>query len=118
MKLEFQLADESSVENAIHLRNFVADEGIEGVESVEVQRGEHSQGEMGVGILLSSVAAVLSSVGQPLVELIKCLQLYVTNFRTTIRIPTPNGDIVLEHGRSMKPEQIQELVTAIQNSKS
>jgi len=72
---------------------------------------------MGTGDILNSITTIIEAAERPLVELIKCLQKFVDNYRTEITIPTKEGNkIVLSHGRSMKPEQLRELVTAIQQN--
>jgi hypothetical protein len=86
------------------------------LEAVEIERAPHGDGQMGAGDLLNSIQVLITAASEPLVELVKCLQKYADNYRTRITIPTKNGDIILEHGRSMKVEQLQSLIVAIQKN--
>ena len=118
MLVEILLPDDSPKQGIIHLKNFIDKEAIEGIDSTEIQRTPHEDGQMGAGMLMNSIATVITAATDPLVALVKCLQKYVENYRTVITIPTKDGNIVLEHGRGMKSEQLKELVVAIQrNSK-
>ena len=72
-------------------------------------------GQMGAGIIISSIVTLIEAAEKPLIELVKCLQSYVDNFRTTIKVPDGKGGYIeISHGRSMKPEQLKDLITAIQ----
>jgi len=118
MLIEILLPDDSPKQGIIHLKNFIDKEAIPGLESIEIQRVQHAEDQMGAGMLLNSIATVITAATDPLVALVKCLQKYVENYRTVITIPTKEGNIILEHGRGMKSEQLKELVVAIQkNSK-
>lgn len=116
MELKILLPVDSSKEGVIHLKDFIDDACIQGIEKTEVERAPHDEGQMGAGILLNSIATLITAATEPLVELVKCLQKYAENYRTVITIPTKNGNIILEHGRSMKAEQLRDLVVAIQNN--
>ncbi len=116
MELQIVVSKESSVQGAINLKRFIDSASIDGLEKSEVDRSFSNQGEMGTGNLLGSITTLIQAAEKPLVELIKCLQKYVDNYRTTVIIPTTNGNIELKHGRGMTPEQLQELVVAIQKN--
>ncbi len=116
MEIKILLPDDSPKQGIINLKNFIDRAGIPGVEQTEIERGPHGEGQMGAGILLNSLATIISAATDPLIELVKCLQKYVENYRTKITIPTKDGNIVLEHGRDMKSEQLQALVVAIQSN--
>jgi hypothetical protein len=116
MEIKILLPQEQSKQGIIHLKNFIDRESIEGIAGTEIERVEHLPGQMGAGDLLSSIRTTIEAASEPLVQLVKCLQKYVDNYRTVITIPTKNGDIELRHGRSMKPEELKELVTAIQQN--
>ena len=100
----------------MYLKDFLVREGVSGLENVEIERVDHRVGQMGMGAFTGSIKAIIEAAEKPLVELIKCLQKYVNNYRTHITIPTKNGPIELSHGRSMKAEELKELVTAIQKA--
>ena len=112
MKLDLILTDDNK-QGIINLKSFIDRAGIEGVESTDIERTIHEDGQMGAGDLLNSVKTIIEAAEKPLTELVKCLLQYVRNYRTEIRIPTKNGDIILSHGRSMKPEQLKEIVSSI-----
>ena len=116
MEIKILLPEDGPQEGIINLKNFIDRAGIPGMELTEIERGPHLEGQMGAGVLLNSIATIISAATDPLVELVKCLQRYVDNYRTKIIIPTKDGNIVLEHGRGMKAQQLQELVVAIQNN--
>ena len=117
MELQIILLEEKSKQEAIILKNFIDKTSIDGLDSTEINRSEHKTGQMGAGDILNSIKLIIEAAEQPLIELVKCLQKFVDNYRTEITIPTKNGEkIVLSHGRSMKAEQLQELVVAIQKS--
>ena len=117
MEIIIQLPEEKSKQGVIHLKNFIDRASIEGLERTEIQRAVHENGQMGAGDILGSVCAVIAASG-PLVELVKCLVGYANNYRTVITIPTKNGNIELKYGRSMTPEELKQIITAIQASNS
>lgn len=116
MEIEILLPADSPRQGIISLKDHIDRAGIPGVEKTEIERTPHGEGQMGGGILVNSLVTIISAAAEPLVELVKCLQKYVENYRTKITIPTVHGDIILEHGRGMKPEQLKELVVAIQGN--
>lgn len=117
MELQILLSEENSKQGVINLKNFIDKASIDGVEETHVERSLHTKGQMGAGNILNSITTIIEAAEKPLVELIKCLQKFVDNYRTEITIPTKNGEkIVLSHGRSMKAEELRELVVAIQKS--
>lgn len=116
MEIKILLPQEQSKHGAINLKKFIDQASIEGLESTEIERAAHGNGQMGLGDLLNSVKTIIEAATEPLVELVKCLQKYADNYRTVITIPTKSGNIELKHGRSMKPEELKELVTAIQQN--
>lgn len=113
MELQIQLSQEKSTKDIIHLKNFIQQEFSEDLIDINIDRVVPQAGEMGEGAILNSIQTVIIAAQKPFVELIKCLQKYVDNYRTVITISTKQGDIKLTHGRSMKPEQLQEMVTKI-----
>jgi hypothetical protein len=115
MNLDIILSDDNK-RGIVNLKSFIDKADIEGIDSTEIKRADHADGQMGAGDILNSVKTIIEAAEKPLTELVRCLLQYVKNFRTEIRIPTKNGDIVLSHGRSMKPEQLKEIVTAITSS--
>lgn len=117
MELQILLREENSKQGIINLKNYIDKASIEGLEETEIERAPHGEGEMGLGDLLGSIKTIIEAAQQPLVELIKCLQKYVDNYRTEIVIPITNGEeIRLIQGRSMKANELKELVVAIQKS--
>ena len=115
MELNIILGGENK-QGIINLKSFIDNADIEGVDETEISRTQVASGQMGAGDILNSVKMLIEAAEKPLTELVNCLLQFVKNYRTEIRIPTKNGDIVLSHGRSMKPEQLKEIVTAISSS--
>jgi hypothetical protein len=113
--MEFNIIlEDSNKTGIINLKNYLEKASIDGVDEIEVNRTEHADDQMGAGAILSSITALISSAKNPLTELIKCLQKYVDNFRTKVRIPDGKGGVIeISHGRSMTPEQLKELVAAL-----
>lgn len=118
MELLISLPEEESKQGVINLKSFIDKASIEGLESAQIGRKVHANDQMGAGDILNSVKLIIEAATDPLVELVKCLQKYVDNYRTIITIPTKDGNVELKHGRSMKPEELKELVTAIQKNNS
>jgi hypothetical protein len=116
MEIKILLPQEQSKQGVIHLKNFIDRAAIAGIEGTEIERVAHGHDQMGAGDLLNSVKTIIEAASEPLVALVTCLQKYVDNYRTVITIPTKNGNIELRHGRSMKAEELKELVTAIQQN--
>jgi len=114
MEVKIVLSDDGPKQGIIHLKKFIDVAGIAEVESTEIERAPHRDGQMGMGMLLNSISTVMPAASSPLVELVKCMEKYTENYRTKITISTECGNIVLEHGRSVKPDQLKELVAAIQ----
>lgn len=114
MELNIILEDENK-QGIINLKNFIDKAAIEGLEQTEINRSPATDGQMGAGIIISSIVTLIEAAEKPLIELVKCLQSYVDNFRTTIKVPDGKGGYIeISHGRSMKPEQLKDLITAIQ----
>ena len=114
MEIQLIIQNSNKPEAAGHLRTFLLRESIDGLKAIDIERDTHTDGQMGAGAVLNSIKAVINAAEKPLVELVKCLQKYVENYRTTVTIPTKNGNIEISHGRSMSPKDLKELVTAIQ----
>ena len=115
MQIQILLPEGNAKQEVINLKSYLDKASINGIEKTEIERSVHSEGQMGAGDILNSVKTIIEAAEKPLVELIICLQKFVDNYRTEITIPTKSGEkIVLSHGRSMKPEQLQDLVVAIQ----
>lgn len=112
MELDIILNSENK-QGIVNLKSFIDRAYIEGIDKTEINRSIEPDGQMGAGNILDSVKTIIEAAEKPLTELVKCLLQYVKNYRTEIRIPTKNGDIILSHGRSMKPEQLKELVSSI-----
>ena len=114
MELSIVLQQEEYKKGVIHLKQDLDKAAIDGLSGVEIDRATLKGNEQGAGDILSSIKVVIQAAQKPLVELIKCLQKHVDNYRTRITIPRQNGkDIVIEHGRSMRPEELRELVVSI-----
>ena len=117
MELQILLLDENAKHGIVNLKNFIDKASIDGVEETEIERKPEEEGQMGAGDILGSIKTIIEAAEKPLIELIKCLQKYVNNYRTEISIPTKNGEnIVLSHGRSMSATELQNLVIAIQQN--
>lgn len=116
MQLNIMLEDENK-QGIINLKNFIEKASIDGIEQVDIVRSEHADDQMGAGAILSTITAVFTSSSNPINELIKCLQKYVENFRTHLKIPDGKGGYIeIDHGRSMKPEELKALITSIQKN--
>lgn len=114
MEIQFSLPEQESPQGIINLKNYIDKAGIEGISETVVLRATHKENEMGAGNILSTLKSYIDAAQKPLTELIKCLQLYVKNYRTEITIPTKNGEkIVLSHGRSMTAEELEKLTISI-----
>lgn len=114
MELEIVLDQSDYKQGIINLKKYIEGKGIPGVERIEVNRQEQPANSQGIGDILNSIGTLIEAAEKPLVELVRCLQKYVENYRTKITIPSKNGkNIVLEHGRSMSPEQLKEIVETI-----
>lgn len=116
MEMQIVLANGASKDGLLHLKRFIDKASIEGITKTEIQRANHNTDQMGGGEILGSIKTILEAANKPLVELVGCLHAYVTNYRTEITIPTSNGNIVIRHGRSMKPAELEALAVSIQKS--
>jgi len=113
MTIEIELPAKEPKTGIINLKNFIDKASLDGVDETAINNAQVKQGEMGPGDMLNSVKVLIEAAHKPLVELIKCLQKYVDNFRTEITIPHKNGNIILKYGRKMSSEQLNELITSI-----
>jgi len=121
MELELFLPGESSKQSLGVLIDYIEKASVESLKHAQISTGPwgNSAGEMGGPAMLNSITLLIHAAQKPLVELVKCLQKYVDNYRTKITISTKDGEsIVLEHGRSMTPEQLTKLIRTIQESNS
>jgi hypothetical protein len=116
MKIKIIPENGQSKESLENLLKFINKSGIEGLDGAEVDRGAAKPGEMGAEGILGSISAIIHAAEKPLVELVKCLQKYVDNYRTKIVIPTKKGDITISHGKSMTATELKELITSIKES--
>jgi hypothetical protein len=115
MELTILLPDQSA-RAAIHLKEFLDSEYIDGLDKTEVNRTAGARGEMGGEELLGSITAVIHALQKPLVELVKALQKYVDTFLVTIVIPTPHGEVKLKKGGRMSAKELENLITSIQKA--
>ena len=117
MELKVLLPADAPMDRIIFLKDYIDKNSIEGIENTEIERLPHGNGQMGAGGIINSIKTLIEAAEKPVTELVKCLLRYVENYRTEITIPTKDGaNIVLRHGRSMKPDELKELVVAIQKS--
>jgi len=116
MELNISLPGDKPKEAIIHLSNYLQKASIDGLEKLEIDRGDSKPDQMGVGIMLNSVSALIVAAQKPLVELIKCLQKYVDNYKTDINITTGSGKILkISKGRNMTAKELQDLLVAIKD---
>jgi|GEM_PF-6013396 len=113
MKVLVSLSEEKSIQDLSHLNSYISSRGIEGLEENYMIETEKKEGEMGVGNFLGSISTIIEAAEKPLVELVKCLQIYVSNYRTVITIPTKHGDIKIDGGRKYSAQDIKEIVGEI-----
>ncbi len=113
MNLEIRLADSESKTALINLKNFIDRASPEGLLETKISRAESKTGEMNAGDLLNSIKVVIEAASKPLVELVKCLQKYVDNFRTEIIIPHKKGNITIKYGKKISPAELSELINSI-----
>ncbi|MBB5441373.1 hypothetical protein HDC92_005081 [Pedobacter sp. AK017] len=114
MKLKLTLPGENPVKDLINLNNFIEKSGIEGISHTGLTESENKDPRhMGIGDFLGSISTVIDAAEKPLVELVKCLQLYVSNYRTKITIPTKNGNIEIDGGRKYSAQEIKDIVGEI-----
>lgn len=116
MKVTIELPPDTPKEAVIKLKEFLDRAEIVGMERTEIKRAPHAEGQMGTGTLLNAVTTFVSAATDSLIQLVTHLQKYVDRYRTRLMIPTQNGNVILEHGNPMKPDQIQKLVVAIQQN--
>ena len=110
MELQISLPDDSPRQGILNLKTFIDRAGIDGVEKTEIQTATLEDGAMGAGELLNSITTIISAATEPIVELIKTLHKYAENYRTKLTITANNVTIKIEHGKSMKTEQLKELM--------
>ncbi|THH34336.1 hypothetical protein [Neolewinella litorea] len=116
MELKIVLPAEKSKQSIVNLKNYMDKVSIDGVYSIEIDRAEHFSGQLGYGNILNSITTVVEAATEPLVELVKCLEKYVSNYRTVITISTKHGKVEIKHGRSMSPDELKEVVSSIQQN--
>lgn len=114
MELLITIAN-GQAQDLIHLNSFILARSPEGLDNSEIINKPQDAGAMGIGVFLG-IKAIIQSASKPLVELIKCLQKYVDNYRTEIKIKANGKDIVIKKGRSMSAEELTNLVTEILKS--
>lgn len=110
MELQISLPDDSPRQGILNLKKFIDKAAIEGVEKTEIETAPLADGSMGVGELLNSITTIISAATEPLVELVRCLHKYAENYRTRLTITSNNVTINIEHGKSMKTEQLKDLM--------
>lgn len=116
MELHLKMAGDATPRDIINLKQFIDRAAIDGMEGAELERAQPGNNTMGAGDVINSIKMIIEAAEKPLVELVKCLQRYVDNFRTKIIVPTKNGNITIEHGRSMKPDELKDLIRTIQEN--
>jgi hypothetical protein len=113
MKLSILILDGQTKDLIIMLKKYVDKSSIDGITQNDIDTVKNMEGEMGASDILNSITMIIEAAEKPLVELVKCLQRFVDNYRTKISIPSKNGPIEIIHGRSMKPEELKEVIVAI-----
>lgn len=94
----------------INLREFVEKRNIEGLDMIDLTERQVEEGKMAIGEILSSLTAIISAANNPLTELVKCLQVYIQSFRTSIEIKVGDNSIKID---SKKPEETEIIVSKI-----
>lgn len=110
MELQISLPDDAPKQGILNLKEYLDRSGIEGVERTEIETAPLRDGAMGAGELLNSITAIVSAAAEPLVELVRSLHKYAENYRTRLTITSNNVTINIEHGKSMKTDQLKELM--------
>jgi hypothetical protein len=110
LELQISLSDESTG-GLIELKKYIAKQELKGVVSTELLQDTVKTGQMGILVIMDSLVTTTNVVESPIEELIKCLQDYVDSYRTYLTITTKEGIVIeINHGRSLKPEQLRNLL--------
>jgi hypothetical protein len=115
MNVQITLSDAASPESTANLKSFIDHQGIPGI-ATDIERKAVPEGAMGVGDLLLAVKAIIEAAQAPLTELVKCLQKYVENYRTSITIETPNGKVQIDRGRNTSAADVEKIIAAIKTA--
>ena len=80
----------------------------EGIQKVEIPKGEWVQGSMGVeGGFVNALVAVITAAQAPLTELVKCLATFIADFKTDVTIQSGDKSVKIS-GR--KPQELETFI--------
>lgn len=117
MEVKIMLPEDNEKEKVSHLKKYLDTAAIKGLTEIKVERSINNPDKSWSGNFINSLNTFIDASTAPLIELIRCLQKYVNNYRTEITISTKNGGkIILSHGRAMEADELKELVIAIQKN--
>jgi len=109
IKFKLNLIGNISDNEILEFQNFIKAENIEGVQNIEIVQKDAKEGEMSIGEVIASISILLTALSSPLTELVKCIQTYITTFKTDIEIETESGKKIRISAKE-KPEELIKLM--------
>ena len=111
MKIEIKIINENAQKQIVHLKKYIESKRIDTLEHVEINKSALMNGQMSSGTFLDSITLLISSAQTPISELVKCLQIYIQNFKTEIHIKNENGRELTLSSSKLDEISIQKIIT-------
>lgn len=113
MDLKIELIGDPSNEQLVNFNGYLSRQKLEGVDHFKQIQHAVKEGEMSAGALTNVFSVILDKLGDPIVEVIKCLSAYSKLFKSNITIENSNGDKLTIDGKL----DAKELIKVIQEFK-
>ncbi len=108
MKFFIEIPNDTNKKKTLHLKRYLERSRIEGLDSVDFEREEIKQGDMGGAI--GTLTAILSGVARPVSQLVQAFTGYSSSFKTEIILKNEYGDELVLNTKKLNEEVITALV--------
>jgi len=99
------------------LQNLLEDANL-GLEKIDVVERGYQEGSLGLGEIINSLNILITSASAPLVELVKCIQVYISLSKSSVEIETADGTKIKVEGKGNPIElanSVQQLILNLKN---
>ncbi|HEX4849995.1 MAG TPA: hypothetical protein VFV08_04265 [Puia sp.] len=116
MELQFTLEGDRPAEKAIALKSFIEEHKLDGVQSVEVERGTAKAGDQGIATAIGSVITKIVDSSGTIKGIVQVISKFLELFDGRIIINNNKGEkIVIPGGKKLSSDQIEKIALQFSN---